>query len=353
MQRAISLAQTVIYTTDPNPRVGCVIVLNKAIVGEGATSQAGGPHAEINALNEAGNKAQGASAFVTLEPCCHFGKTPPCVDALINAGIKQVCIAMVDPNPKVAGKGISRLKQSGITVVEGICVESAYDLNKGFVKRFLENRPWVRIKHAISLDGHTAMSDGESKWITGKESRIDVHKWRAQSSAVITGSGTIKFDNPRMNARLDDHEIVQPIRIIVSNNADIDPSSAIFDQPGHILIACSSISPFQQNKLERSHVEIVQINQGEGGVCMESLLDRLIQWEINEVWIESGPGLSATIIKHKLFDELFVYMAPCIMGNNTRPMTNIDDIHKLSDKIQLEIHDVKRMGKDLRMVFRS
>ena len=346
MLKAIQLAKKGLYTTQPNPRVGCVIVNNDMIVGEGFHQQAGGPHAEIHALNQAGKKAKGATAYVSLEPCSHQGKTPPCADALINAGIGRVVCAMLDPNPLVSGKGLEKLALAGIQTESGLMQAEAECLNPGFIKRMKSGMPFVRIKLAMSLDGRTAMSSGESKWITGEPARMDVQKYRARSSVVLTGSGTVLADDPSMNVRVSAEdlgvnvEIHQPLRAIIDSQLSIPRTRNIFKQSGQTLVF--SIKAGEQ---------VVTVEEKEGKVNLLSVLQNLAkEHQANEVHVEAGHELCGAFLEQRLVDELVIYMAPHIMGDSAKGLFHLPKLQSMSERLDLEITEIRPIGKDWRII---
>ncbi len=348
MARALMLARRGLYTTDPNPRVGCVVVSDGAIVGEGWHERAGEPHAEINALNQAGNKARGATVYVTLEPCCHTGRTPPCSDALIEAGVSRVVAAMEDPNPQVAGQGLKALRDAGISVESGVLEEQAQQLNPGFVSRMRNRRPYVRAKLAVSLDGRTAMASGESKWITGDAARADVQRLRARSSAIITGSGTVLADNPSLNVR--DLQIGrQPLRVIVDGNLSTPESSRLFKLEGQSLVATASEDADQVEVLVNAGAEVICLPSGADRVDLPALMQHLAAQEVNEVLVEAGSVLNGSLLSAQLVDELIVYIAPYIMGSNAKGMFSIPGLENMSDRMSLDIKDIRAVGNDWRI----
>lgn len=346
MNRAIQLARKGLYTTHPNPRVGCVLVKNDRIIGEGFHYKAGEGHAEVNALDQAGDSAIGSTCYVTLEPCCHHGKTPPCTDVLIRAGVSEVIVAMEDPNPRVSGQGIARLEKAGIKITPGICREQAEGLNPGFIKRMKTGLPFVRLKIGASLDGRTAMASGESQWITGEASRKDVQKWRAMSDAIVTGIGTVLSDNPSLTVREPDYDTGgrQPLRVILDSELRFPEHAIMPNLPGETLIITTQ-------KTARSGT--VTIDAANNGRCdLEKAMRYLADQEINEVLIEAGPILSGAMIQAGLVDDLILYMAPKLLGAEARPLMHLAGLEKLADCIQLEIKSLKRVSEDIRIVAR-
>lgn len=348
MARAIQLAKRGLYTTDPNPRVGCVIVNNDNIVGEGWHERAGEAHAEIHALKQAGVQAREATVYVTLEPCCHQGKTPPCSDALIKAGVANVVIAMRDPHSVVNGGGIEQLEQAGIGVSTGLLQEQAEALNPGFIKRMQQGRPFVRSKLAMSVDGRTAMASGESKWITSEASRLDVQHLRARSSAIVTGVGTVLADDPSMNVRLEDSER-QPLRVVIDTNLSMPETAKMLSLPGRTFVMTCSDDEDARQRLEKTGAEIISMPYCKTTVDMESVLDKLGQMEINEVLLETGATLSGAMLRARLIDELVIYMAPIVMGDSARGLFHLPDLQVMDERIELNILDIRAIGNDWRI----
>jgi diaminohydroxyphosphoribosylaminopyrimidine deaminase / 5-amino-6-(5-phosphoribosylamino)uracil reductase len=352
MARAIQLAKKGLYTTDPNPRVGCVIVKNEQIVGEGWHERAGEPHAEINAIKMAGENAAGATAFVTLEPCSHQGRTPPCADALIKADVARVVAAMQDPNPQVSGSGLKRIADAGIATESGLLEEQAKALNPGFIKRMSKGLPYVRAKLAMSLDGRTAMASGESMWITGDAARHDVQKLRARSSAILTGSGTMLADDPSLNVRLNADElnitgeVRQPLRVVVDNHLSSVQDAKMFGLHGKSLIftAASARSHWQKDS-----VEIVQLAEQPHRVDLHEVMKNLAKREINEVHVEAGSVLCGALLEAGLIDEIIIYMAPHIMGDDAKGLFHLPGLTEMKQRIDLEIKDIRPIGKDWRI----
>lgn len=347
MAQALRLAEWGLYTTTPNPRVGCVIAKDGVIVGEGAHLRAGEPHAEIHALREAGEKANGAIVYLTLEPCSHHGRTPPCADALVNAGVAKVIVAMRDPNPLVAGQGLARLAQHGIETFVGLMQAQAEDLNKGFISRMTKNMPFVRSKIACSLDGKTALNNGQSQWVTGEAARRDVQHWRAQSCAMLTGIGTVLADNPRLTVR--DLDIArQPLRVVVDSRLQIPLDAAIL-QGGSALIACASENAEKTAALAHLGAEVICLPDDAGRVCLKSLLSHLARNEINEVMVEGGAGLNGALQQQKLIDELLIYQAPVLLGHQAQGMFDFPALTDMQDKLKLQIFDTRQVGADTRI----
>jgi len=362
MARAIQLARRGLYTTDPNPRVGCVLVRDGAVVGEGFHRRAGEPHAERNAIDAAGELARGATAYVTLEPCCHHGRTPPCTDALLESGIARVLIGMEDPNPLVSGRGISRLRAAGVAVETGVLEQAARALNPGFDKRMRGGLPYVRCKLAASLDGRTAMASGESRWITSADARRDVHRLRARSSAVITGIGTVLADDPSMNVRLGPEEFPslwpeepprQPLRVVVDSALRMPAGARMLQLPGATLIATCEDSPRAIARANAAGAEVqVFPKDPSGRVDLHILLCYLAEREINEVLIEAGPTLAGAAMQAGVVDELRVYLAPHLMGAAARGLFELPGLERMEQRIPLRLGDVRRIGRDLRLTLR-
>lgn len=360
LSRSIQLAKKGLYTSQPNPRVGCVIVLNDDIVGEGYHQQAGGPHAEIHALQQAGHKAKGATAYVSLEPCSHQGKTPPCADALIKAGISRVVCAMQDPNPLVAGKGLKKLQQAGIEILSGLMQQEAQSINPGFVKRMQTAMPYVRVKLAMSLDGRTAMSSGESQWITGPDARADVQKLRARSSVVLTGSGTVLVDDPSMNVRISAQDIgaeinpYQPLRAIIDGDLKVATDQKIFYQAGQTLVFTHAVKCAQaEASADSASRKIVGIAEKNGKLDLAQVLKYLAQkHQANEVHVEAGSELCGALLDQHLVDEIVLYIAPIIMGDSAKGLFHLPELQKMSQRIELNITEICPIGKDWRLTAR-
>jgi len=350
MAHALRLAAQGTDSTDPNPRVGCVLVREGSVVGEGWHEKAGGPHAAIVALRHAGAAARSAVAYVTLEPCCHHGRKPPCSDALIAAGVSRVIVAMTDPNPLVAGKGLEQLQAAGLAVASGLGTSQAEQLNPGYIRRMQSQRPWVRCKMAMSLDGGTASSSGESKWITSADARQDVQRLRARSSAIMTGIGTVLADNPAMNVRLGETgEQRQPLRVIVDSQLRMPFGARILQVPGEVLIATASADQRRTRALQRPGVQVCRL-PGEGGrVDLMALLDCLAAQQINEVLLEAGAILSGAMISARLVDELIVYMAPRLLGDQARGLLVLPELRQLSQAVVLTVQDIRAVGDDWRI----
>lgn len=353
MARAIQLAQHGLYTTQPNPRVGCVIVKDGQIVGEGFHARAGQPHAEVFALRQAGSKAEGATAYVTLEPCAHYGRTPPCALALVEAKVARVVMASLDSNPLVAGKGRDILEQAGIQTAAGILESEAKALNKGFFRRIQGELPYVRLKMAASLDGRTGMQSGESKWITGPDARRDVQKLRAQSGAIITGIGTILADDPSLTVRPQDWtdwsygEPVQPKRIILDSQLRLPLTAQILQTPG-VVVVC-------QQPEDHAHAHALALKAAGAevwsGLSLRQVLAKLAEQGVNDVLVEAGAMVAGAFIREKLVDELVLYLAPTLLGSSARPMFALP-FEQMVEQQRLEIVDTRVIGKDIRLTAR-
>lgn len=351
MARAQRLAARGLYTSDPNPRVGCVIAHGDSIVGEGWHEAAGAPHAEINALRAAGAQARGATVYVTLEPCCHHGRTPPCTDALIEAGVARVVCALRDPNPRVAGKGLRALEQAGIEVVRLDSAGAASRaLNVGFVKRMLSGRPWVRVKLAMSLDGRTALASGESRWITGEAARTDVHRWRARSSCILTARATVETDDPALNARPAGGALSrQPRLAIVDSRLGVPPTARVFEVHERVMIFCSERVAERAEALAERGAEIVELPPGPGGVDPAALFAALAEREVNEVHVEAGPTLCGQLVESGFADELLIYLAPHLLGESARGLLALAPLVSMDERMSLHLHEVRHIGRDLRI----
>lgn len=352
MARALELAALGMSTTDPNPRVGSVITRGSKVVGEGWHERAGHAHAEVIALVMAGDATRGATVYVTLEPCAHSGRTPPCADALVKAGVGRVVCAMVDPNPSVSGTGIERLKAAGITVESGLMEAEARALNPGFIRRMERGVPWVRVKLGASIDGRTALANGASRWITSEEARADVQNWRARSSVVLTGSGTVLKDNPRLDVRAAEaKEVRQPLRVILDTELRTPPKARILDAPGRTLIFTGPSNSGQRGaEFETRGVPIETMPRGKEGLDLRAVLNRLAEMEANEIWVECGPRLAGSFLREGLADELVFYFAPSVLGSSAQGMFELPAISSLDSALKLEFNDVRRIGPDLRII---
>jgi diaminohydroxyphosphoribosylaminopyrimidine deaminase/5-amino-6-(5-phosphoribosylamino)uracil reductase len=350
MASAIDLSRLGEGDTHPNPCVGCVVVHEGEIVGEGYHSRAGEAHAEILALAQAADKARGATMYINLEPCCHQGRTPPCTDTIARAGIERVVCAMEDPNPMVSGGGFDVLRTAGVDVEFGLLESEARWLNRGFITRMLSGRPWVALKIGATLDGRTATESGESQWITGLEAREDVHKQRARYSAIMTGIGTVAADDPQMTVRLVATE-KEPLRVVLDTNLRIASDAQIIGDDGNILILTGSEDDKKRVVLEAKGAEIVSLpietNNG-GGIDLQSVLEELGLRDHNDVFVECGGKLAGSLLEHGLVDELLVYYAPSVLGGSARGMFDTQTIEKLIDRPQFRFHDVTQIGDDVR-----
>lgn len=347
MARALRLAARGLYTTTPNPRVGCVLVRDGRIVGEGWHEKAGQPHAEVHALAAAGELARGATAYVTLEPCSHFGRTPPCADALVKAGVNRVVAAMQDPNPEVAGKGLEKLRRAGIETSSGLLETEARELNVGFVSRMSRGRPWVRLKVAMSLDGRTALNNGISQWITGAAARRDAHAWRARACAMMTGIGTVRDDDPQLTVR----EVAtprQPLRVLLDGWLEVRPAAKII-AGGNALVYSSVADEARAAALREQGAEVVVLPDGTGKVDLPAMLRDLAGRGINEVMVEAGARLNGALLKAGCIDEMLIYQAPVILGDKARGMATLPELTELGGKIRLDIFETRRIGEDLRL----
>lgn len=350
MARALRLAEFGLWTTTPNPRVGCVLVKAGKIVGEGWHRRAGEPHAEIHALQAAGQAARGAVAYVTLEPCSHFGRTPPCAAALIDAGVQRVVAAMEDPNPQVAGRGFAMLRAAGVVVDSGLLEGEARELNIGFVSRMTRRRPWVRLKMAASLDGRTALANGLSQWITGEAARLDGHRWRARACAILTGMGTVRDDDPQLSVRGVDAER-QPQRVVVDNRLELSPAARVLIG-GQVLVATASNDAVRADALRERGAEVLCLPSIAGKLDLSALMEALAQRGINELHVEGGRGLSGALFAARLVDELLLYLAPCLLGNDARGLLDLPMLNSLDERLALTIRDLRVIGRDMRVVAR-
>ncbi len=351
MAEALRLAEQGLYTTDPNPRVGCVIVKDGRVVGRGFHRKTGEAHAEVNALTEADAQAHGATVYVTLEPCIHFGRTPPCADALIKAGVAQVIAAMQDPNPKVAGKGFEKLRAADIETAHGLMEAEARKLNPGFISRMDRDRPWLRSKLAVSLDGRTALANGASKWITGEAARKDVQRWRARSSAILTGIGTVLNDDPSLTVRFgDERDLRQPLRVVADSRLRTPVTAKLFQNGGQVYIATIENSTTRHEILEEAGAIPIELPAVGGQVDLVALLQHLTKLECNEVLVEAGATLNGALLQAGLLDEFVAYMAPCVLGDTARGMFHLPPFENLGQRLELQLTDVRMLGRDLRIL---
>ncbi|MBK6742462.1 MAG: bifunctional diaminohydroxyphosphoribosylaminopyrimidine deaminase/5-amino-6-(5-phosphoribosylamino)uracil reductase RibD [Hydrogenophilales bacterium] len=348
MARALRLAERGLWTTTPNPRVGCVIVKAGEVVGEGWHVRAGEPHAEVHALRAAGDKARGATAYVTLEPCSHHGRTPPCAEALIDAGLARVVAAMTDPNPQVAGQGMQLLTLAGLRAEVGLLEAEACELNIGFISRMTRHRPWLRLKTASSLDGRTALANGASQWITGPAARADVQRWRARACAILTGIGTVRADDPRMNVREFDTPR-QPLRVIVDSGLNTPPGSRILG--ANTLVV--GIDPQRRAAIEASGAEVLLMAPGpDGRIDLPLLLAELARRGCNEIHAEAGATLNGALLRAGLVDEWLAYLAPVAMGNPARGLFDVPELTAMSACPRFKTQDLRQLGDDIRLTLR-
>jgi len=350
MARALRLAEQGLSSTSPNPRVGCVLVKDGTVIGEGWHVRAGEPHAEVHALRAAGEAARGATAYVTLEPCSHHGRTPPCAEALVKAGVAQVVAAMTDPNPLVAGRGLDILRQAGIEVFSGVLENEARELNIGFVSRMTRGRPWVRLKGAASLDGRTALANGQSQWITGSEARQDGHRWRARACAILSGSGTVLADDPQLNVRGVETER-QPRPVVVDSRLETPPAARLLDgRP--VLIATASQDVQKTAALTARGAEVLCLPDAVGRVDLAALLQELGRRGVNELHVEGGAGLNGALLAAGLVDELLLYLAPTLLGNSALGLFGLPELTALDQQQRLVWREIRPVGNDLRIVAR-
>lgn len=352
MALALEWAAKGMFITTPNPRVGCVIVKEGRIIGVGSTQPAGQAHAEVQALRDAaarGEDLRGATAYVTLEPCSHFGRTPPCANGLIEAGVGRVVAATTDPNPLVAGKGLAKLQEAGIAVQSGVMEQEARELNIGFFSRMERGKPWVRMKAAASLDGKTALHNGASQWITSQAARDDGHWWRARACAVLTGIGTVKEDDPQLNVRAVETPR-QPRRIVIDSRLEINPNAKIL-QGGGTWIVCAVSDPTKETLLREQGAEIILLPNASGKVDLPALMLELGRRQINEVHVEAGFKLNGSLIRENCVDELLLYLAPSIVGD-AQGLFDLKALQSLEQKRPLHFHEVRQVGTDLRILAR-
>ena len=347
MARAVRLAARGLTTTQPNPRVGCVLVQNDRIVGEGWHEAAGGPHAEVHALEQAGTAADGASCYVSLEPCNHHGRTPPCTEALIHAGVGKVIAAMTDPDPRMSGQGLARLEQEGIVTGHGLLAQQASDLNRGYVRRLTAGLPYVCCKQAMSLDGRTAMANGESKWISSEAARMDVQRLRARSCAVLTGIGTVLQDDPRLDVRHVPLPQRRPLRVVLDRELRLPAEARMLNVPGRVLVFTHSDNSYKHGVLKRGGAEIIMMGEEE---FLAGVLRYLAEREqVNEVLVEAGSTLTGALLQDGLIDELILYQAPIIMGDSARGLFHLPQMQNMQDRIELKLLESRRIGNDMRL----
>lgn len=357
MAHALRLARRGWHSTPPNPRVGCVIVREGRVIGEGWHAQAGGPHAEVNALRDAQQRsggAQGATAYVTLEPCSHHGRTPPCSNALIEAGVAQVFVGMQDPNSLVAGAGIAALQAAGIETQTGLLQADCAALNPGFITRMTEGRPRVRVKLAMSLDGRTAAADGSSQWITSPQAREDVHRLRAESGAILTGMGTALVDDPSLTVRLpvEQGPWRQPLRVVLDSQLHLPPSAKMLGLPGRTLVLTAAQAGPGWNALAVAGAELRQLPLAGEYLNLHEVMRVLADEQINDLWVECGATLAGALLTAHLVDELLVYVAPSLLGDTGRSLLHLPGANTLNDRVNLSITDVRAVGQDWRITAR-
>jgi diaminohydroxyphosphoribosylaminopyrimidine deaminase / 5-amino-6-(5-phosphoribosylamino)uracil reductase len=349
MSRAIQLAKRGRYTCEPNPRVGCVISKNDQQIAEGWHAVTGEAHAEVNALNQSDNVSD-STVYITLEPCSHHGRTPPCVDALIKAEVKEVIVAMLDPNPLVSGSGIKQLEKSGITIRQGLLETEAAKLNPGFIKRMTSARPYLRCKMAMSLDGRTALANGDSQWISSEHARRDVHRLRAASSAILSTVDTVIEDDASLNVRNLDFEFKQPVRVIIDRQLKITQQAKLFSIPGKVIIYTEKENDDRIINLESANVEVVSLPESKS--WLRNIFSHLAkEHEINEVMVEAGATFSGVLIEAGLVDELVLYIAPMLLGDNAQALLKLNPLDKLSDATKMKLTDVCQIGRDLRLTY--
>ena len=351
MARALELAARGLNTTHPNPRVGCLIASGATVIAEGWHMRAGGPHAEVDALAKAGDAARGATAYVTLEPCCHVGRTPPCTAALVGAGIRRVVYGAADPNPRVNGGGEQALKAAGLEVSGGLLAAESERLNAGFMLRMRRGWPLVRTKIAASLDGRTALADGRSQWLTGDAARDDVQRWRARSAAILTGIGTVLADDPALNVRAEGQPLsVQPLRVILDSRFRTPPEARVLEKPGDVLVLGAG-ADVRRAPLNDRGVLVETASLDAGRVDLAAMLRRLGELQINEVWVEAGPTLNGALLAAGLVDELLVYLAASVLGLSARGMFDIPALTDLGARPEFKLQSVRHLGDDLRLIY--
>jgi diaminohydroxyphosphoribosylaminopyrimidine deaminase/5-amino-6-(5-phosphoribosylamino)uracil reductase len=351
MARALQLAERGLYSTDPNPRVGCLLVRDGRVVGAGWHERAGEPHAEAHALRDAGERARGATAYVTLEPCAHHGRTPPCADALIAAGVVRVVYAVGDPFPHVDGAGAARLRAAGIAVDEGCLRGQAEALNPGFLRRLRTGRPYVRVKLASSLDGRAALANGASRWITGEAARADVQRLRARSSAILTGARTVLRDDARLTVRDPTLDLRgrRPLRVVLDPRREVRHDARLFAEPGHVLVVTAQGDALEPPSGGAAAVELLAVPDGPGGLDLESVLVALAKRDVNELLVEAGPKLAGAFLAAGLADELVLYVAPHLLGDDALPLARMPRLDRIDRRTEFRIADVRQLGGDLRL----
>ncbi len=349
MRRALELAERGLFTTHPNPRVGAVLARDQEIVGEGWHERAGEPHAEPIAIRAAGERARGATAYVTLEPCCHHGRTPPCVDVLLAAGVRRVVFAIGDPNPRVNGGGAKQLRDAGVIVESGLLAREATELNVGFLMRMREGRPFVRLKSAASLDGRTALANGASQWITSEEARADVQQWRARSAAIMTSADTVLADDPRLDVRIDTTR--QPLRVVLDRRRRVRKTAKILAPPGEVLLfagaAKTKAKPGAAETLGPARIERIRTLRGR--LDLQRVFTRLAELDINEVLVEAGPRLAGALLAANLVDEWLLYLAPRLLGKDAKPLAALPRLSRLGDAPAFTLLESRSVGPDLRL----
>jgi diaminohydroxyphosphoribosylaminopyrimidine deaminase/5-amino-6-(5-phosphoribosylamino)uracil reductase len=353
MRRALELAARGLYSTHPNPRVGAVLARDQEIIGEGWHERAGEPHAEPIAIRAAGERARGATAYVTLEPCNHHGRTPPCVDVLLASGVRRVVYAIGDPNPRVNGAGAARLRAEGVTVESGLLAHEAEELNAGFLLRMREGRPFIRLKSAMSLDGRTALANGASRWITSDAARDDVQHWRARSSAVLTSASTVLADDPRLDVRIDTPR--QPLRVVLDRRRRVRKSARILRSPGEVLVfAAATAAAKSRARLDESlgEARLERLRASRSGLDLDRVFERLAELEINEVLVECGPRLAGALLTAGLVDEWLLYVAPRLLGKEAKPLASFARLTKLESAPEFALVDSQTVGPDLRLRLR-
>jgi diaminohydroxyphosphoribosylaminopyrimidine deaminase / 5-amino-6-(5-phosphoribosylamino)uracil reductase len=351
MGRALELAARGLYSTDPNPRVGCVLVRDGAVVGEGWHARAGEPHAEVHALAAAGERARGATTYVTLEPCSHQGRTPPCADALLAAGIARLVYAVGDPDPRVAGAGAARLAAAGVKVETGCLADAAERLNPGFLSRHRRGRPWVRVKLGASLDGRTALANGKSRWLTCDASRADVQRLRARSSAILTGVATVRHDDPRLTVRDPTIEMRgrAPLRVVLDPRLTLRAGARLFAEPGGVLVLTAADDAAQRSALEAAGAEVLRVPSANSARDLGPVLAELARRELNEVLVEAGARLAGAFVQAGLVDEFILYIAPHMLGQDAAPLALLPMLDELGDRWEFRYLDVRQVGDDLRL----
>ena len=359
MQLALDLAKQGEFTTTPNPSVGCVLVKDGEVVGKGFHAKAGEPHAEVMALREAGEKARGATAYVTLEPCSHFGRTPPCAKGLVEAGVSKVIAAMCDPNPQVAGKGLQILSDAGIESAVGLLEENAEQLNKGFLKRMRTGKPFVQLKLAMSIDGKTAMASGESKWITGAQARADVQQYRAKASAILSTSQTVLADDPSLNVRWEElpldvkagypqEKLRQPVRVILDSSHKVRSDFKVFSTESPVWLVGEDDYPLTGFPV---FTEYLQLDRNQGETRLQALMTELGKRQINTLWVEAGATLAGALIAENLVDELIIYMAPKLLGDQARDLCHLPNLTQLADAPLWQLQSCESIGDDLKLIY--